>query len=467
MPPSAQPRKRRTALVAIPVVLALAVAGGIAYAATNGALGNSGGAATPEDAIRSAATAVGKQDIGGLLSAMNPDEVRTLGPLLDLARKKVAPSGVVQADGVVAPWLSLTLTGITMTDARPRSDVAMVTLTGGQAAVSVDQTKMPTAIRPANPRQLRSSGSITSPGGSVADLRTIVVLQRGGRWFISPTTTALEALRRQLRLPTPSFSTPTPLGNGASTPAGAVEGLMTAAKNGSLRSAAGYLSSKDLPGLGWYYNSFAGEITSVLDQAPGTLANLDTTVEQMSDGLQKVIVHSVSGQGQDASFRYQSGCVVTPSSSQPACLDGNVSRLTGLTDPFVVTEKDGGHWRVSVMATALEYLRVMLTKGSAEAAYMALGFPQIAPVTATIPSGQTATVTYNQAGYAHVVVQGTPNGCLTVETTNGYLSYRGTDDCFLPDGNMGVRVGASGKGDLVVVNENRYQAGTSQVTIGQ
>jgi hypothetical protein len=357
-----------------------------------------------------------------------------------------------------------------MTDDRPRPDIARVTLTGGQAAVSVDQTKMPTVIRPANPRQLRSAGSITAGQNSGDGTRagsTIVVLDRGGRWFISPTTTVLETVRRQLRLPEPSFSAPTPLGSGASTPAGAVEGLMTAAQNGNLRSAAGYLSSKDLPGLGWYYNSFAGALTSALGRAPGNLANLDTTVQQMSDGLQKVIVHSVSGQGRDASFRYQSGCVVTPSSSQPACLDGNVSRLTGLTDPFVVTEKDGGHWRVSVMATALEYLRVMLTKGSAEAAYMALGFPQIAPVTATIQSGRSATVTYNQAGYAHVVVQGTPNACLTVDTNDGYRWYRGSDACSLPDGGEGVQLGAGGKGDLVLVNRNRYQTGTSQVTIGQ
>lgn len=470
-PPGGQPRKRRKLLVAVPVVVAVAVAGGIAVAATRGAMGDTGGAATPEDAVRSAATAVGKQDVGALLSVMNPDEVRTLGPLLEMARQKVAPSGVVQADGVLAPWLSLTLTGITMTDDRPRPDVAMVTLTGGQAAASMDETTMPTVIRSANPRQIRSAGSIasdqTSGGGSPAGMRTIVVLDRGGRWFISPTTTVLEALRRQLRLPAPSFSSPTPLGNGASTPAGAVEGLMTSAQNGDLRSAAGYLSTKDLPGLGWYYNSFAGEITSALEQAPGSLSNLDTSVDQMSDGLQKVTVHAVSGQGRNGSFRYQSGCVVTPDSSHPSCLDGNVSRLTGLTDPFVVTEKDGGHWRVSVMATALEYLRVLVTKGNAEAAYMALGVPQIAPVTATIQSGQSASVTYNQAGYAHIVVQGTPNGCLTVDTKGGYPYYRGTDGCSLSDGGEGVRLGANGKGDLVVVNEARYQTGTSQVTIGQ
>jgi hypothetical protein len=402
---------------------------------------------------------------------MNPDEVRTLGSLLDAARQKAAASGVVQAKGVLEPWLSLSVTGLTTSVDRPRSDVALVTLTGGTASATVDETTMPDAIRPADPQVRRGSGDLASRAETGSDafatLRTVVVVQRSGKWFISPTTTLMEGFRRQQELPRPDFANPAVLGNGAGSPQEAVQGLVTAVQARDFQTAAGFLSSKDLPGLAWYYPAFEQQLRDSFGDQPGTLSNLDTAVTSMSNGLRKVTVRAVSGRSEDGSFTYRAGCVTTDSSSKPACIDDDFTRLSKLSTPFVVTEQVDGRWRVSVVATVLEYLRIAVLQGDPDAAYLVLGVPQLSAVAATVDSGRTAPVTLNQAGYAHVVVTAPAGSCAPVQVSGGRLASTGRSFCEPDAGDDGVRIGSGGKTDVVVVNRDGPRPGTVQVTVGR
>ena len=99
-------------------------------------------------------------------------------------------------------------------------------------------------------------------------------------------------------------------------------------------------------------------------------------------------------------------------------------------------------------------MKKLLTIGALALVIAGPAFAQSVPVT-------------REPGASGVVVQGTPNGCLTVEATNGYPRYQGSGGCSMPDGNEGLQLGANGKGDLVLLNGDRLQTGTSQVTIGQ
>jgi len=463
----------------------------IAFAAALGGLvacgtgGVSGGAKSPEDAVRQAADGIVRQDVAKVLSVVNPNEVQTLGALVGAARSEVSKSGLVQASGVVEPWLSLSIDGLSLKVDKPRDDVALVTVVGGSASATVDESKMPTQIRPANPEQvhkhidlaqaLRRSGENGAPQQLV-----FVVLKRGDRWYISPTTSILEEVRRSLDLPAPSFANPIPLEGGSDSPDGVLNGVVQAVQSGDLRAAAGYVSTTEVPGLAAYYSSFAAELTSLLQRLDGQIGALDSGVESMSNGLKKVTVYGVSlggtvPNGPSGAAQYRAGCVTTQQLSRPACVSSDFARLTGWKDPFVIVGKEGGKWQIKPIATALEYARSYLANGSINAAYAYFDIFQFAPTAATIHTGQTVEIDLNEAGFAHVVVVGKPGTCGYVEPTGGSnvqaWDTDGSDapDCYSNEPTNSVEsfgFPPSGKVDVVLRNPGAWQPGKITVTVG-
>ncbi|MGH3026511.1 MAG: hypothetical protein ACRDLR_08710, partial [Gaiellaceae bacterium] len=293
------------------------------------------------------------------------------------------------------------------------------------------------------------------------------VVEEDGRWYVSPTTTILEDFRRAVGLPEPDFNEPTPLDGGAASPKEVLSGLASAIQNHDLRRAAGFISSKDVPGISYYYGSFAAQLDLLLRFVETKVSDVDVSVEPMSNGLQKVVVLGFSASlrapgGAGGSVHYTSGCVTTPASDEPSCSFGDMlQRFLGVDQPFVVVEKNSGKWQISPVATMLEYLRIFLTGGGMNAAYLRFGIPAFSPVVATLRVDSATTVKVNDAGYAHVILKGTPNTCVDVETDPDVSvervadgSSNATNGCPSADNSSFnhqlVTVPPSGSADLIV-----------------
>jgi len=410
---SSSKRWRIIAPVAAVVVAAAAVG---VYVAASGS-SSSGGASSPEAAVRDAATAITNQDVSGLLDVLNPGEVKSLGSLLDLVRGKIAKTGVVSASGKLEPWASLTVSNLKLTSHSVTSTMSFVEVTGGDFSSTIDQKAMPASIRPANPTTVHRTSSPTADQTQQTEIATIKV---SGRWYISPSTTSLAAAAASNGLTPPDFSHPATLGDGSDTPDGALTGFLGAAAKGDYAAAAGFLSSKDEPALPYYYNALAAGIPDTGGQFADEVPRITTSIQDMSNGLKKVVIDSASVDGQAFTGKYNGGCVTSEVLPRPTCIPSIFTKLSGIKDPFVVVEQNNGKWQISATGTMLEYLRVVFADGSTNAFYRVFGLEPLTPVVATLHANQSAPVTLNDAGFAHVHIVGSEGDCVPFSDADGH-----------------------------------------------
>jgi hypothetical protein len=461
-PPPFQPvRRRRGRLAALLVSTAVLLAGigvGVYYLQRSDTTASTG-AANPVDAVRTAAAAVAGQNVDRFLGVVNPDETKTFGTLIDLARGKLTDTRLVAASGPLIPILHLAVRGLTLKAEQVNNDLAFVTVTGGTAAASVNQADEPAAIRPPHPVTKHASTALHS------DL-AIAVVKRGGGWFISPTTTLFEYLRRHSGLPAPNFAAPQPISGGADSPQAALSGLLRAIQNNDLRGAAGYLSAKDVPALRYYYDTFAHQLAGGLAKIVGQASGLRTTVTDMSNGLSKVTIDSAdlrvtTTSGDTGSARYRAGCIISTADGARHCIPAGFSALTGIDSVFVVAENDGGTWRISPIATMLEYARILVTKGNVDAFYRRADLARLTPTTQTIRAGTSTAVRLNDGGWAHVVVTA-PGGSCAVASPG---RYRVRPDAGAADPSCtGVAIPSTGSGTAVVYGPP-YRSGQVDVEL--
>ena len=144
-------------------VLALAAGGLVAWQV----LGPSGGAATPEDAVRQFVTAAADQDVVGALKVVNPGEVEGLDSLYTAARSRAEEESLVQGEGAVTDALTVALTDLDLDVEELSEGAAYVTLRDGDYTVRYDPGQLPDRfdfIAPPIPR--RRSGRATSARSS-------------------------------------------------------------------------------------------------------------------------------------------------------------------------------------------------------------------------------------------------------------------------------------------------------------
>lgn len=459
--PSSSRRWKIIAPVAAVVVAAAAVG---VYVATSGGSG-SDGASSPQDAVRQAASAIADQNPDALVKIMNPGEVKSLGSLITLMRSKVSKTGAVSSSGPLEPWMTLTEKNLTMTTRSVNDEFTFVGITGGDVSATVDQAKMPDSIRPPHPKTVHESGSLagatTVNHGKPFEIATIKV---SGRWYISPSTTLFATGLTSNGLPEPDFSHPAALGGGSDTPGGVLAGFLTAIANENYTQAAGFISSTEVPALKYYYGALAPNIPSTGGQLSGLIPKLSTTVQDMSNGLKKVVIDSASIDSDTIKGSYNHGCVNSDELPSPLCIPSIFTKLSGIKDPFIVVEQNDGKWQMSPVATWLEYLRVVFTDGSTNAIYRAFSLEELTPVVATLHAGQSAQVKLNDAGFAHVHIVGREGDCIPIADSSDHeitpagfgpfsvisegfaSSFGGSGDC------AGWTIGSSGVFDGTVAS---------------
>ena len=119
-------------------VLALTAGGFVAWQV----LGSSGGADTPEDAVRQFISSAADQDVVGALAMVNPGEVEGLDSLYDAARDRAKDEGLVGGDSITDA-LDVKLGDMEL-DVDEQGDYsAFVTLKNASYTVSYDPDKLP------------------------------------------------------------------------------------------------------------------------------------------------------------------------------------------------------------------------------------------------------------------------------------------------------------------------------------
>lgn len=404
-------------LIAAAVAAVLAIA--LAVVFISGSSGSSGGAASPEEAVRGVMSAVAAQDVAKALSYVNPSEIKSVGDVIGLLRHKLAGTGIVSASGPLEPFVHLSIADLRLNVDQAAPDVAFVTATAGTATTVVDGNQLPDKLRPPHPRTTRRTTSLATDGDSLA------VVKVGAAWYVSPTTTLLETMRRRMGLPAPDFGATGELGGGATSPEGALTGMADAIARNDVRAAAGFISTKEVPELGAYYRSFAAGFLSGLDRVSVRVTNIDTTVQPMTNGLAKVVVNSAdieaSAHGETHTAQYRSGCL--SSSGRTKCLPSLFTQISGIRDLFVVVENNGGKWQISPVATVLEYARILFSTVDENVIYRVLRIAQLTPVTQTIPVGSPVTVSLNAGGFAHVTITGPPGKCVEFAADGDLTSF--------------------------------------------
>jgi hypothetical protein len=339
--PAGRRRGARLALAAA-VVLVLAVAGTVLAVRRTGPSAP-GGDTSPATVVRRAVAAAAAKDVDRLLDLVVPAEARPLRALVRAAR--AAPGSVPSSVPSSVPGLP---------GSGPSAGLGRLARPGPWL------TQDPDRLRLRTDRPAPDLAFVTAAGATPA----IAVVRQGARWYLSPTTTLLEAARRELGLPDPDFARSGRRPAGAARPGDVLGDLAAAVRRHDLPRAAGLFSQQELPELAAYYPVFAFDLGLGLAGVRESVRTVTTSVQPMSDGLTKVFLESVTT---STGARYSGGCLTGTATRR--CVPARLAELTGLGTPFVVVGEEGGSWRIEPVATVIEYLRTVLADGDANALY--------------------------------------------------------------------------------------------------
>lgn len=194
-----QPRARsRAGLVVAVAVLLIAGLASISY------VSGGSGSNSPEDAVSALATAIGDEDLLGVLDALAPSERDILRDTVDDVTKELRRLDVVDDD--------IDLSGIDGVDIDVR-DLRLSTriLGDGVALVTVNGN----VVYGITPADLPSGGFLEDaldPAQADSESRTqpiealeLVTIEQGGGWYVSLFYSVADAARRDADLPAPAF----------------------------------------------------------------------------------------------------------------------------------------------------------------------------------------------------------------------------------------------------------------------
>jgi hypothetical protein len=196
-------QRRRVAGIGATVAV-LAGAFGLTTMSFQGADG--GGAATPEDAVRALVDALSSEDVLGALDVLEPTEGQALRGAIESIASESQRIGLLSdsLDLNRLGGLDLAFDEVTFSTEYIETGLAAVTLADGTFAATFEPVTFPLggALR----------GALDASAGRIGtDLATTepsvfaAVVERDGRWYVSPSFTAAEYARRAAGLPMPEL----------------------------------------------------------------------------------------------------------------------------------------------------------------------------------------------------------------------------------------------------------------------
>ena len=360
-PPASRGSGRRW-LIAGCAVLALAVAGVVAWLVLRSDETAAGGAGSPEDVASGFAEAMSNEDLLAAAAYMSPLETPGLEQLLTTLRdaaKEQGIAGLSAGDG-----LDVQL------DLRPDR---VTELADGIARVelSMDLSIEGTPTGPVG--ELLADGSVRIDERDVedalrADAFSVVVVRESGRWYVSPMLTAGEYAADALDLPSPRYDqAEAPEDERTATDEeGAVELVGDAIEERDASLAAGAFA----PGEARFVRVFGRAIDDLLDRWDGdisfeslAMSEVDTdrwSIDHVEVSAQPADAYSVSG------VQLDDDCAlwVHDLDVDEICLH-DLDWLTDPLDPERVvlhTSNDGSTAHIELMATVIDDLGQLATR---------------------------------------------------------------------------------------------------------
>jgi len=330
---SAPKRSRGRTFGVIAGVGALIAAGTFAVVSIAGN-SNSGGADNPEAVGRELFTALGNEDVLGVIDLLLPGERETFRqPLIDwignLRRLTVLDD---QASLSQVGGFDLTFSDVTVREeATNVSDISNIFL-NGSATTSIDGDKVPIGellIEQAfdGKRPDMTQEEQTSP----MDGTKLTVVERDGRWYLSAFYSLAEGARGDQDIPATGIEP-----RGAATPELAVDSLLGAISDQKLSDAIAVLDPSEAEALQRYAPMFIGDAQQALDDAGIIWAITDRTYTVRGSGSRRSVgIASLTFAASTGDLFSSDGSDGTIGSSGP----GNIT-IT-YSDGCVTAEADG------------------------------------------------------------------------------------------------------------------------------
>ncbi|MCW2497923.1 hypothetical protein [Jatrophihabitans sp.] len=306
-------RRRRGLVTSLVTVVVLVVGAVITYVAVSDA--SSGGASSPQQAVRNALSDLHNGDVIGLLNDLPSGERAAIsGPLQrNIASLKRLGALSSKADLHKVSGITFTAAGVTFAK-KPvviNDHVQIVTLTGGTVTANADALKLPltahmlavTHASSAHPTS-QSQNLAKVPGGV-----RIATEKVSGGWYVSIFYTAADSAADKV-VPTPSdYIAPA----GATSATAAVRSAVTALLGGRLRAALALVSPAELGAV----HDYGGLILDSASDFPDSgvhLTTLDLASSTLSDGTVKVSLTKVAfttPSGENISVASKGKCYTT------------------------------------------------------------------------------------------------------------------------------------------------------------
>ena len=401
-----RPRKRRRfgSIVASAGIAALIGVGALAVTAMLG----SGGADSPEGAVRQLASAVNGKDALAAVDVLVPSEVRSMRQTVKGVTDRAAELRIVDEASKPLEGVDLSVDHLELRTEPLADGYAKVIITSGEFSASTHRAQLSALLQKAqrNGTDAQNHADLSKLASDSGLPTFVVVIRQNGGWFVSPAYTALEYIREVNDYPAADFGSAKAGELGAPTPDEAVNDALHAWQSADWNRLIALAPPDELP----VYDYRAMIAASAADLRP------DFTIDSISmsstvNGDTAVVKLESSGTfGSDPVRKWQVGGSCASFLNGSAYTDGGASTLClsgelGGTLPFglmyagatnvlstgpvsISVVREGGRWFVSPVTTVLNVVDAVVRRIDQRTVYTVLGLAYELPPDGSITLDQ-------------------------------------------------------------------------------
>ncbi|HTL87571.1 MAG TPA: hypothetical protein VL856_20475 [Acidimicrobiia bacterium] len=401
-----RPRKRRKfgSIVASAGIAALIGVGALAVTAMLG----SGGASSPEGAVRQLADAVNSKDALAAVDVLVPSEVRSMRATVKGITERAAELKIVNEASKPLEGVDLSVDHLQLRTEPLADGYAKVIITSGELSASTHRAQLSPLLQKAqrDGTDAKSHADLSKLAADSGIPTFVVVIRQNGGWYVSPAYTTLEYIREVNQYPAAEFGSGKAAELGAATPEAAVSDALHAWQSANWDRLIALSPPDELP----LYDYRAMIDASAADTQPDfTIDNISMTSAVSGDSA-VVKLESSGTFGSDPVRKWQVG------GSCASFLDGSASAYGGSTGlclsgelggtlPFglmyagssnvestgpvsISLVREGGRWFVSPVTTVLNVVDATVRRIDQRTVYTVLGLAYELPPDGTITFDQ-------------------------------------------------------------------------------
>jgi hypothetical protein len=402
--PRLRKRRRFGSIVASVGIAALIGVGVLAVTAMLG----SGGADSPEGAVRQLANAINSKDPLAAVDVLVPSEVRSMRDSVKGITDRAAELRIVDEASKPLEGVDLSVDHLELRTEPLADGYAKVIITSGELSASTHRAQLSTLLQKAqrDGSDAQSHTDLSTLARDSGISTFVVVIRRDGGWYVSPAYTTLEYIRELNQYPAADFGSAKAAELGAATPEGAVSDALYAWQSADWDRLIALSPPDELP----LYDYRAMIDASAVDAHPDfTIAGMSMTSTINGDAA-VVQLESSGTFGSDPVRKWQvggacasflDGSAYSDSGSSGLCLSGELGGTLpfGLmyagasnvqsTGPVSISlVREGGRWFVSPVTTVLKVVDATVRRIDQRTVYTVLGLAYELPPDGTITFDQ-------------------------------------------------------------------------------